>query len=287
MGFPLVITSSQSSGSTNLKVILSHFPGAHMSPVEDGVLRMALIWFASCRGKPGLLRSCRFQEYASTVMVQKGRAQHYKRLLAVIDEYQQSELFWERAETDDVDGCIRDILSRYYLSEDCLFWGDKYPEYLFFLNEIQRILPDVRYIFLIRHPYYVARSIYVTRTREMKLKDLNEPRRGMQDCVDQWVIWNRYLKDYLEQEEHENYLLLRYEQMLLEPEACMEMTGAFLGVKLSSAPAVVEGFKQTRNTVRDKSDSFYRPITDCYTDELRGMADYFGYDPYDPALQLG
>lgn len=66
------------------------------------------------------------------------------------------------------------------------YWGDKYNEYLLHLPWFGRVLPDARYVMLVRHPVEAARSMlrwkgdrpYVPLTEEAALA--------------KWTAWNRH-----------------------------------------------------------------------------------------------
>ena len=174
------------------------------------------------------------------------------------------------------------MITRFYNGIQCEFWGDKYPEYIFYLNDIKRIFPDARFICLVRHPYYVARSLYTSRAKECRQFNFNEPRRDLKDCVQQWYVWNRFLREYLQSDPKDHLLLLRYEDLIGDPFDSLQQIAQFLNSDLLSDEQVVSGFLGYTNTVRDKSDPYYEGITSHYSEELIQMANEFGYDPHDP-----
>jgi hypothetical protein len=286
MSFPVIITGCQSSGTSNLAHILSKYSKGNISGIEDGILRIALIWFSSLRNKEGGLHWSRFEEFAFCINVRKGRGKQYDRAMITLDKFSKSALFQRHIDNNDVDGFISDFLKEYYRQSDYEFWGDKYPEYVFYLDDIRRILPDARFIFLIRHPYYVVYSLYIKRFREGRCLNLNHPRIDGNSFVHQWVVWNTHIVSYLKKYGNSNCLLLKYEDMLGDPLKTLGDISTFLGYDLCQEKEVVAKALLSRNCVRDLSDPHYSTITAAYSERLLRLADYFGYDPYNLSFKL-
>ncbi|MGW2649020.1 sulfotransferase family protein [Streptomyces sp. NPDC001393] len=76
----------------------------------------------------------------------------------------QAEAALRRAARDVAEGAVRDAdeLAHRITSESYAgfpYWGDKYNEYLLHLPRLGRMLPDARFLVLVRHPDEVADSM--------------------------------------------------------------------------------------------------------------------------------
>lgn len=284
MSTGFILTSCQGSGSSILKYILSSIPNSMITIVEDGILLNALTWLSSIRDKPNMLRFSRLGMLIEIIAARKTK-QHKavaQKLERVLQEYQSSPEFWQRIENNDVDGLIQDMVYLFYNVKDpkTQLWGDKYPEYLFYLKDIHRIFPQQKFIFLVRHPYYTIRSNWIKRG-----KSINEPRRNILDCVNQWVISNQYITRFIENNPQASCISLKYEALVMSPTQTLEQLEDFLNLRFAQQPKIQESIHHLKVNEYEQSDIHYKLITSNYTPSLIKLAEQFGYDPFDLSFQ--
>lgn len=102
------------------------------------------------------------------------------------------------------------------------FWGDKTPLNTFHLNKIDLVFPDAKYIHLIRNPYdciysYVNSGIYL---------DYNI-------AAQRWIHSIKKARTFGKKRKN-NYLEIRYENLVREPQRITSLICEFLNVKYES-----------------------------------------------------
>ncbi|WP_329413230.1 sulfotransferase [Streptomyces sp. NBC_00704] len=105
------------------------------------------------------------------------------------------------------------------------YWGDKYNEYLLHLPWFGRVLPDARYVMLVRHPVEAARSMlrwkgdrpYVPLTEEAALA--------------KWTAWNRHWLAFAPGVPAERRLVVEYHALCRGEET--ERLSRFTGLDLT------------------------------------------------------
>lgn len=126
----------------------------------------------------------------------------------------------EGVRTDAAD-LARRILTQSY--RGATRWGDKYNEYLLGLARFDRIVPDARYILLIRHPSEVAASILAwTGDRPWKPHTT-------QAALEKWAAWHAgWLTSALPRE---RFRVVEYRRLCAGAET--ERLGAFVDLDLA------------------------------------------------------
>ncbi|OKK12191.1 hypothetical protein AMK16_32030 [Streptomyces sp. CB00455] len=106
---------------------------------------------------------------------------------------------------DDPVALARRILTE--SGQDLPHWGDKYNEYLLHLPWLDAVLPQARYVLLVRHPEEAARSMlrwtgdrpWLPVTRESALA--------------KWTAWNAHGLDLVERIPRERLLVIEYQAL--------------------------------------------------------------------------
>jgi hypothetical protein len=290
---PLIVCGCQSSGTTLAASILSAHPRAAFG-VEDGVIRLAVKWFADMADKPGGLQASRLGEFSRIIKAvrsdDKKYAQLCTQLKGIIAAYACNGFLAEMVARNDVNGCVRQLCFDVYAKgapEKWDYWGDKYPEYLFQLAEIDAIFPEARYLFVVRHPFAVIGSLAqrrgwtVNRVGDVTQVNIDEYRWSLADCRDQWINWNRQWLAFDERSNELRCLQINYEDLLTDAADTVGRIEEFLGVALTKAPEVQ---KQLSDIDPARSENWMdselvEEILDLEVSrELRELADEFGYD---------
>ncbi len=240
---PVIMLGCQRSGTTLMAQILGAHPNGGFGS-ELGVIRFALIWFrAQCRSTAAF-RNLRIVEYLHAfrrVGGEKGPESH-RRILAnveqVLSRYLRDGSLERWADAGDVDTFIRSLCFDAHMLNvpNPTFWGDKYPEHIFAIDEIETVFPSARYIFLHRHPYDVMESLF--RHRNTRRGFTGSLRFNMADCRDQWVGWNEIWNEAKEEIAADRLIEVSFEALVTEPKATLQKVSAFLDAPLLESPEV-------------------------------------------------
>lgn len=111
------------------------------------------------------------------------------------------------------------------LSEDATVLGEKTPEHLLWWEPLTSALPDLRIVGIVRDPRAVVAS---QRHVEWGIK-------SHALLATQWALDQRELLRAREQLGSERFLLLRYEDMVSDPDAARSWIARFLGMQPSAA----------------------------------------------------
>ncbi|MBV6701282.1 sulfotransferase [Kitasatospora aureofaciens] len=101
------------------------------------------------------------------------------------------------------------------------FWGDKYNEYLLQLPWLDAVLPDARYVMLVRHPEEAARSM-LRWTGDRPWKPVTHAA-----AVAKWTAWNARWLDFMPQVPAGRRLVIEYQALCRgeEGDRLAEFTG--------------------------------------------------------------
>lgn len=148
---------------------------------------------------------------------------------------------------------------------------DKSPSYgndIDVLEHAERIFEGAKYIHLVRHPYSMIESFMRNRFEKIMGEADADP---MALAEDIWTTMNANIADFLGQIESKRRYLIRYEDVVSNPEQEMQRLCAFLGVDYD--PAVVKPYDGERMTdgVHETSMSI-------------GDPNFLKHDAIDPSL---
>jgi hypothetical protein len=104
------------------------------------------------------------------------------------------------------------------------YWGDKYNEYLLHLPWLDTVLPDARYVMLVRHPEEAARSM-------LRWSGDRPWKPGTQTAaLAKWTAWNARWLDFQPQVPAERRLVIDYQALCRGEEG--DRLSAFTGLDL-------------------------------------------------------
>ena len=122
---------------------------------------------------------------------------------------------------------VRAFFELYAEKQDKPRWGDKTPGYTQHIKQISKVLPEARFIHLIRD----GRDVVLSRVNTLALKPVPISKAAKR--------WKRRLKGARRQgAKVEHYLELRYEQLVTEPEATLREICEF--IELPWDPAMLD-----------------------------------------------
>lgn len=257
---PIILTGNQRSSTTFLATMLKKHPNGSFG-TEDGVIRMAILWFYQFKSCPELLRYGRFNEFIQLLRIRtKDHHLYNKRIMKELIREMYDDRSLENLITQqNVENFIRQICYRFYLKKAKTntpkFWGDKYPEYVMQLDQIREIFPQAKYLYLIRHPYTNIEAIY--RKTAAAQKQMGRLIHDLEDCVIQYKRWHQKWQKF--KLEDINYLELKFEDLIADPDSYIQSIESFLDIKLTGRKFVEQMKKNL-----DKSKSIYSFNTPIY-----------------------
>jgi len=235
----------QRSGTTLTARILAAHPQAAFGS-ELGVIRFAMIWFRSqCQSRAAFrnLRMVEFLHAFQRVGGPQGPAPQqriYRAVEQVLLRYLRDGRLERWADACDVDTFVRNLCFDAHAVgvRAAVCWGDKYPEHLFLIDEIEAVFPASRYIFVHRHPHDVMESLF--RHRNTRRAFTGGLRFTMADCRDQWVEWNSIWLETRERIDAGRRFELRFEDLARDADAALSKLSDFAGCALLDSPQVRE-----------------------------------------------
>lgn len=287
---PVILTGCQSSGTTFLANILGAHPQSGFSN-EAGIMRVAIIWFKHVAKNSTSFRSIRFVEFLNTINMLRNpkRKPRLTKLREktedIIKGYQQDGRLFNWIEKNEVNEFIRNLAYdvHNYNVEEPLLWGDKYPEYILFLEDLEEIFYDCSWIFIIRNPWATMGSLWERRgiKPDQKFKKVhNELRFSVEDARDQWSSWNLEWLKFRNKVSPSRRLEIKYEDLIAEPWTVLKSIEEFLQIEFIEHPKVQKVVKQTDSTKINhwQNRKFAEELTNCsITDDMEKVARYFGY----------
>lgn len=149
-------------------------------------------------------------------------------------------------------------------------WGDKTPSYCLHMPKIRRLLPEARFIHLIRDGRDVALSL-----REQWFS----PGPSIEA---QALLWSRYVRAARRAgREHADYLEVRYEELVLDPATLLRRICEF--IELDYTPRMLSYHEQADERLREHQGRQFRN-GDVLTQEQRLLQQKNARRPPDPSL---
>jgi len=116
------------------------------------------------------------------------------------------------------------VLDGATLEEHKSVWIEKTPIHLYYIKQIERYIPDARFIHVIRHgPDVVASFFEVTHT----YPDIWGGAKDVDGCIRRWVSDIRKTAGYADHKEH---YIVRYEDLTADPKHSLSRLCAWIGL---------------------------------------------------------
>ncbi|HEY9878954.1 MAG TPA: type I polyketide synthase [Leptolyngbyaceae cyanobacterium] len=185
---------------------------------------------------------------------------------------------------------------------------DKSPTYSLSLAALQRaelLFENAKFIHLVRHPYAVIDSF--VKNRMHKIFNL-EPENPYQLAEQVWDVSNRNIQTFLQDIDPQRQHVLRYEDLVTDPERAMRHLCTFLelpfdravltpyegkrmtdGVRANSMAVDDPNFRQRRRIESNLAEAWREvDLPLALTHKTQDLAAHFAYDlPKEAVLQLG
>ncbi|MFC1452060.1 sulfotransferase [Verrucomicrobiota bacterium] len=215
---PFFIVGSGRSGTTLLRAVLQAHPAVHIPPELHALGDLIALDRRRARDvweeKLGtMLRVLRSHPCLAAFGISAGQWEALREKLAGLEEE-------ERDLAHVIDGFYR--FHAGIVKPAASRWGDKTPVNTLYMNEIRELFPRARFIHMLRDGRDVVRS----------LLEINPPVCGnMREAARRWVVFVRMAR--LFGDRHPNqYLEVRYEDLVTDPGSQIERICRFLGLEL-------------------------------------------------------
>ena len=200
---------------------------------------------------------------------------------------------------DELDARLREfyggMFERHAARQGKQRWGDKTPLHSWHMEQMSRVFPDAVFVAIVRHPGGVVASLR---------------RRFHWDVTEAAAYWESTNVEVLRRGAalgDDRFVLLRYEDLVREPEAVMRELTAWLGEPWSpdvlrhhevqgakGAPRLVDGSTSTRETISAKRADRWQDDLDeqerrVVAEATAGVAGFLGYgdDDLTPLVPAG
>jgi hypothetical protein len=251
---PIIGLGCQRSGTSVTAHILAA-PEASGFHMENGIMRAATIWFGHALHDGAALSAARFAEFLKMLMI-RGEA-HGARLRGAasraISSYQKDGRLQGWIDADDGIGFVRQLCYDVLTDgvEDVAYWGDKYPEHLFYADELSEVFPDARWIFVWREPASVIEALS-RKIISSKDRPVADWRFSVEDCATQWVKWNRKWLQLRGDMPDGSYCEVSFDALVSDPSSELPRVSSFIGFDLLDDPAANRLAKSLRPGDLDK-----------------------------------
>ena len=210
------------------------------------------------------------------------------RLMWKVPRKTVEESFSQLPKIKDFDEACNRIRASYNASfkkKKIELYGDKHPIYSNFCERMMRINPEAKLIHMIRDP----RGTGAGQIKTFKRKD----------ALAVGYLWARYNKNLsdLKKIYPENYYLLKYEDLVLNPEETIQSLCRFLEIDFNEGmmeyrKTTVKRFENYTNAITKKHESLMKPIDakmveGWKTKLTKKQINHLEYATYDVASQLG
>ncbi len=242
---PFLIVGSQRSGTTILGILLARHNDIFLT-VNGKLLYYLITWIGRDPESIPCLHA-RFDEIAWAM----GR----KPILGVGDAVAKSIMrdvergvgVAKLATTTPTD-CIRELWYEVYNRNagTTSAIGDKYNEYLLQLEAIISIVPEMRYVFVVRHPIAASESMI------RSFSDRPWVPGSMEHAIAKWAMWNRQWLLHRERIPVANRYEFRYEDLIARPQKILTEICDFLGVSPNTS-FIERSLSELRSPVREYS----------------------------------
>ena len=121
-----------------------------------------------------------------------------------------------------------ETLDKLTLEQEKYIWVEKTPEHIFFLPEIERYLPDAKFIHVLRNGLDTIASMYAA-TR-MEKSELWGGQWSLNYCINRWKDSTKISRIYAG---HPQHLVVEYDELLNNKIAVMTKCFNFIGIDYS------------------------------------------------------
>ncbi|MGL5059727.1 MAG: sulfotransferase [Microcoleus sp.] len=128
------------------------------------------------------------------------------------------------------------VLDSWAAEQNKSIWLEKTPEHIYFIPDIERFLPDVKFIHILRNGMDAIASMYEA-TRSFH--DLWGGVWDLNHCIDRWQYAMLTSHKYVDRS---NHILVKYEQLLDDKVKVLRELCKFIGIEY--APAMLDNYKQ-------------------------------------------
>lgn len=244
---PIILTGNQRSSTTFLATLLKKHPDGSFG-TEDGVIRLAIIWFYYLKNNAQFIRYNRFNEFiqALKIRTKPHHKENAKIMRSLLRSMYEDGSLAKLIQKKDASLFIQTITYKFYKlkfgGKDMLFWGDKYPEYVMMLDQIHKIYPKTKYLFLIRHPLTNIEAI--SRKTEAAKNQLSRVIYNVEDCLIQYKEWHNEWNTFKSKIPIEQYMELKFEDLLQDPKNYLSSIESFLNISIQPLPYVQNMLKR-------------------------------------------
>jgi len=145
---------------------------------------------------------------------------------------------WQGLERVKARGAVRAFYELYAEKQGKPRWGDKTPGYTMYMRRISNVLPEARFVHVIRD----GRAVALSRMKTLALRPTE-----MENVARRWQ--RRLRKARRQGAKLDHYLEIRYEALIREPEATLREVAGF--VELPWDPGMLEYHQRSEERLKE------------------------------------
>lgn len=236
---PLFIISAGRSGTTLLRSML--VAGGQIAiPQETQIIHGVAVKFAT-------LQHLQWEDLSSLVIASFERHHHFKLWETNLAPAYETVINLPENERS-LARVIEEVFMTYAAQRfpDAVTWGDQSPIHTFYLPWIYRVFPEGRYLHLLRDGRDVISSMVVRRGADY-----------LQHGTHRWLTSIDRVTQFRKQAKPEQFLEVRYEDLVSQPEATLQQISQFAGIEYTAA---MLDYWKLPSTVEHKHLEFHRNI---------------------------
>ncbi|RMF40577.1 MAG: sulfotransferase [Anaerolineae bacterium] len=210
MTTPFFIVGVHRSGTTLLRFMLSSHPRLYIPPESDFIPRFFR------KAPQGELRLAQVRRYLEIIFTRYRFVEEWQ------GEPPDPQDFYHQMESRTPAGFLDRLYGLYAAQNDAARWGDKTPIYASYVPVLHAIFPQAQFIHIIRDPFDASISLLDKYAQREFHIDVYYAARN-------WVRRIQAVRAAAEALPPEQYLEIRYETLVQEPQATLEAVCRFLG----------------------------------------------------------
>jgi hypothetical protein len=159
------------------------------------------------------------------------------------------------------------VLGKLTLEAGKQVWLEKTPEHIFNIPLIQQYLPNARFIHLVRNGDNVVASLYEI---SRKYPQFWGNSWQVNDCLKRWENCLEIIYSYRQESQH---LIVRYENLVMEPVACLQRICSFLQIDFTNLMLENYGEYADRLALNSSRSVDKKGIVNNHSDKFREIFD--------------
>ncbi len=238
---PIFIVGCPRSGTTLLRTMLNVHSEISIPPESDFLVKLFPRWRKKKIDKESLVEELLDDLYSNDKFPQWGLEREYLKKKLV------------RKIPFDYSRFVDEVYSSFLTGK---VWGDKNPQYIYETGKIGKLFPGARFIHIIRD----GRAVFASHLKANKLKrGQGMLKKFPNDPYLSFLSWKRALEKGEKLRGKDNYLEIRYEELVFSPKETLAKVCRFLGLDFEAG--MIRYYRKGAEAVPEERRSIHKNIS--------------------------